>query len=131
MKKVKIFIFSLIFIVSCDVPATLEIKNELDKSLVFSYSFKNDKKLCKKIKVLPNEKKYIPIGFDTRWNDSFLNKFALKELDTIYLNIKNDKYFCSSEQCKKQLFNRIHIKSRRRFMIRINSNVVLNTFEKR
>jgi len=127
------FTFLLIVcLTGCDVPGTIEIKNNLNEDIKVSYSFQNTDEDYKphSNQIKPNEKGLLILGFGTRWDDSFINHYPIEIIDTVYLNVGETIYYCSSPKCKKMLFNTANRKSKRKMTITINNELVDNSFVK-
>lgn len=132
-KKSKLLILLTLIIFSCDIPGKIEIKNNLNELVIISYSYKNNVEghLSQKNKINSNEKKYIMLGFGTKWNKSFINHFPNKIIDTINLRIGKNEYYCSTKECKSKIFNIANRKSKSTLQIVIDSNLIQEVFLKK
>jgi len=118
---------------SCDVPGKVEIKNDLNESVIISYSYQdNTKGYVPQInKINPNEKGFIMLGLGTRWNESFINHFPNEVIDTINLKVGNKDYYCSNQECKSEIFKIANRKSKSKMQIIIDSNLIQKAFIKK
>jgi len=129
-KIIQILLILTMFIQGCDVPGLIEIKNELNQTIAFSFTFKNIHKSFQSqiTEVQPNQKGFFILGFGTRWNDVFLNNYSTKVIDTINLKIGEIDYYCLDKKCKRELFNKITRKSKRKVSIVFGSELIKNSF---
>ena len=111
-----IFLFYLIAFFGCDVPGIVEVKNNYNEAITFSYSFKDDYSEQQSITVMPKESKNIMHGFGFRWTDSRLANHATDVVDTIYLAAGKKYYYCCTEKCKKAIFNKLNRTSKKKFV---------------
>ncbi len=129
--KYKLLLLLILGIIGCDVPGVLEIKNELNKEIVVSYSNQGIQRIdsINTGIIQPNKKGLITFGFGTRWNDYFMEDYPKNILDTLTIKVGEMEYYCSSEKCKKELINRTNWKSIRKMSITINSKLIDNSFK--
>tara|TARA_B100000809_G_scaffold265362_1_gene323963 strand:+ start:113 stop:412 length:300 start_codon:yes stop_codon:yes gene_type:complete len=94
IRKSKILILLTLIIFSCDIPAKVDIKNDLNELVIVSYTYQDNIKgyLPQINKISANAKGYIMLGFETRWNESFINPFPNEVIDTINLKVGNKEY---------------------------------------
>ncbi len=130
--KIDKYVLSLFLIafLGCDVPGIVEVKNNYKVAITFSYSFKDDYSDQRSITVMPNESENIMYGFGFRWTDSRIVNHATDVVDTIYLNVGEKHYYCSTEECKKTIFNKLNRKSKRKLEIVVDSTLIENSFTK-
>lgn len=125
-----IFLFYLITFFGCDVPGIVEVKNNYNEAITFSYSFKDDYSEQRSITVMPKESKNIMHGFGFRWTDSRLANHATDVVDTIYLAAGKKHYYCSTEKCKKAIFNKLNRTSKKKLKIVVDSALIKSLFTK-
>ena len=118
----------LITLLGCDVPGIVEVKNNYKDAITFSYSFKDDYSNKRSITVMPKESQNIMYGFGFRWTDSRILNHATDVVDTIYLNAGEKHYYCSTEECKKAIFNKLNRKSKKKLEIVVDSTLIENSF---
>lgn len=133
IRKSKILILLTLIIFSCDIPGKVEVKNDLNELVIVSYTYQDNIKgyLPQINKINPNAKGYIMLGFGARWNESFINQFPNKVIDTINLKVGNKEYYCSSKECKNEIFNIANRKSNSTMQIVIDSNLIQKAFVKK
>lgn len=131
-KNILFLLITFIFI-GCDVPGKILIKNNLNEVVVVSYFYKgkSENHESKTYKINPKKKKYIILGFGTKWHKSYI-KFYLNGIkDTINLKIGNIEYFCIDKKCKSKIFNITNRKSKTTMEIVIDSNLINEIFTKK
>ena len=124
-------IFLLLTLASCDTPGLIKIVNDNNESIVFSYSSRNKKAVEKSVTIKAKETENILYGFGTRWTDEFLLEYASNVIDSLHLNVGSKYYYCSTEQCKKAVFNKVNRKSKRELEIVIDSAMINTNFTER
>jgi len=118
-------------LIGCDVPGLLKINNKTSSPVHIRISLQEEFKKrysSDEVNIKPEEYSYLSYGFGTRWTDVFIGNYAEKIVDTIYLNVGNMEYYCSSMKCKQSLFNKLNRKSKRKLEITVDSSLIKKLF---
>ena len=128
-KNIKILILLLIGIVGCDVPGIIEVENSLKEEVTIFYSMQNEgANRTKNVKIKPNEKEILTVGFGSRWDEAFIREYSNDIIDTITIIVGNKNYYCNTRKCKALIFNLANRKSRRKILLTINTNLISQAF---
>jgi len=127
-----IFILALLIatVMSCDVPGTIEIKNDLKQqaSVKISYQDKFYKPYI--LEIQPLKKAEIRLGFGARWNEDYSNHYRNEVIDTIYLTLDKTEYYCETEECKADLFSEANRRTKKKLRIAIDTKLIDKSFTK-
>ncbi len=123
-----------ILLTSCDVPGVLKIRNKTSSDITVQIDLQQKYENAyagEKLTIPAGDFGYLFYGFGTRWTDLFINDYTENVVDTIFLQAGAKEYYCSNINCRKQLFNLVNRKSKRKIAVTVDSGLIRSAFTER